>query len=313
MFNSIALQNLGKSLKYDVSSVTLLLITATLAFAPLPEHRLNYLIIPLMNLLHVPGAWLVYHFIASLLRRWRHTQHLYQSLSVLISLGMITAVELVQSQTGRIPSFEDLILGAFGITIGATWHHPGIGRQYKLIIFFVMFGLAFTPLAIHLHRWHELQSRLPILANFSAPYEQQLWEANKYEMLAVIKSNEKNNNTGQNQLSVQLNVSGWTGITFNNPGVNFENYSELCIEASGSAPARLHIRIDDQGAMDYSSRFHAYIDINTTPRDQCIGIAGLQSPNGRILQRDQIIRIVLFVAGNPTLEALVISKLELSR
>jgi hypothetical protein len=93
----------------------------------------------------------------------------------------------------------------------------------------------------------------------------------------------------------------------------FGDSDEIIVEGTvnGTAPAALALRIDDAGSVSYPTRYNDERMIPPGPFRFTVGLKGLKTPSGRVLDPNKIARVILFAwQGSPQV---TIARFETSR
>ncbi len=286
-----------KHLRFSPKRSTLIFLVlvalGTMAFIPTHNLPYHYLINAAMNALHFPAGVLLCSLLTTLFTYLPKWISRYRWLAILFSFSILIAIELVQPLVGRTRSYEDLLWGASGVLIAFAYLTLHPFRQIVIALALVLMSFSTIPLVSHATNLYRLHQRMPILTTFSEDQDIDFWEPASQERF-FLKTTEDG---ADRFLRTEIKHSGWSGVTFVNPDIDWSMFTQLCFKSRLSNSAELHTRIDDRASHDYQTRFHAQFSISTQWQSFCVPLLHIRNPSGDRLLTNSIVRVVFFVAG----------------
>lgn len=159
------------------------------------------------------------------------------------------AVELLQGQTGREPSWQDLyhdLLGGWLVLVFYGQHHRRWSLFRGLLIQFpvvVLTALALLPLARAVVDDLIAYRQFPLLSGFETPFEHTRWIGKSTRQIASTIAH-----TGEGALQVTLSAGRYPGVFLQYFPADWRSYAALSLRVyhPGSDELELHLRIHDQ-------------------------------------------------------------------
>ncbi len=195
-------------------------------------------------------------------------QHKYVlPLTLLISISLILAIELIQPSVGRSASFTDIIYGVVGSFIGLIWIRFHSRSRLTLP------ALAITTLLVSsntLTEWlaaYWQAKHVDDIGTFESTLQLRHWRAygehNQHQ--ANITRTHTPTIEDNNALQVNTIAGAWSGVIYYANHHDWSHYQAFSLSIyNPTTPFKLGMRLDDSGpSEEYEQRFNSPLNINT--------------------------------------------------
>ena len=250
-----------------------------------------------MDALHFPAGFVLFIITYLTLPNRKYTAHIL----LVIASMMFAAVELLQPYVGRTASWADFGISILGVFMAWLW---AIGKQRSikltsLLIIPIVIGGALwllKPGAIAAWRAYQIHQLFPLIANFESSAHRliiPLWRSNVNH-----KAYDQNNPEDGHYLSYSKRGNRWSGLGLKVIHQNWEDYTELCVDAKGQLPnTQLHVRFDDQMSSNSQTSSTQKIAINPNWTNYCINIQQLTTDRKRTIDISNMKKLIFFIDG----------------
>jgi hypothetical protein len=205
------------------------------------------------------------------------------------------AIEVIQTQTGRYGSWQDLLNDLVGTWLGLFWLQKSnlwvwLGRVSAIAL------ASPNVVLVLLAAWSQIQSeyQFPELANFESAISLHGWKGN-IERTNLLQS------SGNYSLKIHLNTEKYAGVSLTEFYNSWQGYTNLSLDLYNPEHelVNLVIRISDVqhelSKNDHSDRFNKKIAIKNGWNHIEISVAEIrQAPLTRTLEMDNITSMIIF-------------------
>lgn len=259
--------------------------------------------------MHLPAGILLFFILRFLSQKWPFLRR--QTLWILlVSLGIIVAVEMIQPYFQRERSANDVVVGLIGVLLGI-----GFSQGRRLLQ--TLMGLCFVCVSLYLGypiysvlmamQWQN--SHFPIIADFRQP-----------RLAPFIES------ASVNQLRYQANTLGlvpyylrltpdakvaWPGINLYLNHQDWRAYQNLCFTARSDKATELLLRLDDVDSVNHATRYTRALPISEAWQTHCLTLSELKTPSGRGLHLNDMTHLILFLHTGTDVAFVDYAKIEL--
>ncbi len=283
--------------------VTLAIIGGLLVI-PLPSHGRE--IKCLLDLAHAPVFGFLAIMVLTAFRGRLGRVTALGSLGIWLLIVLFgAAIELIQGQTGRQPSWADIranALGSAAMLIGYTTAQAASRwvRLARWAIAAAVFAIPSIPPLIILVDSAIQHAQMPQLASFEQPLELSRWE---FQECKATRSREHATD-GVWSLRLALGDGLYPGATLVDPVRDWSGYRslELDIFLEASRPLDLEVKVEDkQHRGGQQDRFQCGLRLSPGPNHAKILLSEVEhGPNGRIIDLRQIKKLQLFTVDDPS-------------
>ncbi|VAW88427.1 hypothetical protein MNBD_GAMMA17-2251 [hydrothermal vent metagenome] len=224
--------------------------------------------------------------------------------SMVISVLLIVAVELVQPYVGRTASFADVQMGLLGVFLALSgiivWRRQS--RQLFKVVHLLLLVLTLVwVVQPALSEWRAVWLRdqqFPVLGGFESDLEKRLWKAHGIGTSTSFSG--KHVVVGSKSLKTKTTDSTWSGVRYSAGDQDWRGYQFLNIELyNAGKPFKLNIRIDDgvSNSPDYGDRYDGQYQVNVGANTLLIPLADVASgPKSRLLDLGKVRKMILFLS-----------------
>lgn len=286
-----------------------LLISAVLAalYLLLIQERIalpNRAAMALWNLAHLPLFFaLTLVFDHSVLKRHHRSAPIWLQYLLPPMLILAIGTEWLQSQTGRQPSWQDVLTNCSGIALGCIWiasrryANGWLSRAGRLLVMLTALALLIRP-SLLLYADYHIKQQFPVLSNFESFIDSENWSLGIRHQSPV--------RDGAYALQVQLPPQRFAGTTLRHFPNDWRTYHSLNLSVfnPGSTALPLSLRIHDRqhelGKQEYHDRFNYNFSAAPGWTDIQLPLERIASgPRERKLDLEQVTAMRVFYQGTP--------------
>ncbi len=228
--------------------------------------------------------------------------------SMVISVLLMVAVELVQPYVGRTASFADVQMGLLGVFLALSglivWRRQS--RQLFKVVHLLLLVLTLVwVVQPALNEWRAVWLRdqqFPVLGGFESDLEKRLWKA--HGIGTATSFSDKHVVVGSNSLKTKTTDSTWSGVRYSAGDQDWRGYQFLNIGLyNAGEPFKLNIRIDDgvSNSPDFGDRYDGQYRVNVGANTLLIPLADVASgPKSRLLDLGKVRKMILFLSRKET-------------